>query len=94
MGKASLPRYDAAYLNNRPPRYPSKAVELNESGKVTLDVYVDADGRAKEVSVKRSSGFERLDSAAKDAVRFWRFEPARVGNQAVGANVLITIPFN
>jgi protein TonB len=36
-----------------------------------------------EIKLKQSSGFERLDKAAMDAVRQWRYVPARRGDTPI-----------
>ena len=60
-----------------------------------LRVLVGADGqRANRWTIAASSGFERLDRAAQDAVRRWRFVPARRGNDAVAAYVNVPIAFS
>ena len=58
-----------------------------------LRVYVNAAGAAERVEMRTSSGFERLDQAAHDAVYRWRFVPARQGDQPVPAWVLVPITF-
>jgi protein TonB len=40
-------------------------------------VLVGADGRPKDVKIKTSSGFERLDRAAREAVLGWTFVPGK-----------------
>ena len=50
-------------------------------------------GSAGEIQVRESSGYARLDNAARDTVRGWRFVPARRGETAVPAWVLIPISF-
>ena len=87
------PRFDAAYLNNPAPAYPSLSRRLGEHGRVMLRVYVNADGTTREVQLRTSSGSNRLDQAAKDAVERWRFVPARQGDATVGAWVLVPISF-
>jgi periplasmic protein TonB len=77
------PRADAAHLNNPAPVYPSISRRLGEQGCVQLDVYILADGSVGEIKLKRSSGFPRLDQAALEAVRNWRYQPARRGNEAI-----------
>lgn len=77
------PRYDAAHLNNPAPAYPSMSRRLGEQGRVELDVYILADGSVGEIKLKRSSGYSRLDQAALDAVRQWRYLPARRGSEAI-----------
>lgn len=87
------PRFDAAYLDNPPPAYPAMARRLREEGRVLLRVLVTADGRAGSIEVATTSGSERLDQAALDAVRRWRFVPAKRGDAAVAAHVIVPISF-
>jgi protein TonB len=54
---------------------------------------VSADGAPAEIEVRQSSGFERLDEAALQAVRQWRFVPAKRGSQNVAASVIVPIQF-
>lgn len=89
----SPPRFDADYLSNPAPDYPAASRQLREQGSVQLRVFVTADGRAGEVRVHQGSGFERLDQAAIDAVRRWRFVPARQGDGPVAAWVIVPINF-
>jgi protein TonB len=88
------PRFDAAYLDNPAPAYPSTSRRQHEEGRVLLRVRVGADGRAESVEIATSSGYDRLDRAAQDAVRRWRFEPARRGTEAVAAYVNVPIAFS
>ena len=87
------PSFDAAYLRNPPPVYPALSRRRGEAGQAVLRVFVNAQGTAQQVELRQSSGFERLDQAALDAVRQWRFVPARQGEQAVAAWVLVPIQF-
>lgn len=87
-------RFDAAYLNNPKPVYPSTSRRLGEEGKVVLRVRVDPQGLATDVEIKTSSGYVRLDTAAHDAVAQWRFVPARRGDEPIAAWVLVPIVFN
>lgn len=87
------PVYTADYLENPPPGYPSMSRRLGEQGRVVLRVRVTAGGSAGEIQVRESSGHARLDNAARDTVRRWRFVPARRGATPVSAWVLIPISF-
>jgi protein TonB len=87
------PRFDADYLNNPAPAYPLAAKRRGEEGKVVLRVQVGPDGRAGDVVIAASSGFPLLDEAALAAVRGWRFVPARRGEAAVAASVLVPLRF-
>lgn len=88
------PRFDAAYLDNPAPSYPALARRLREEGRVLLRVFVTAEGRAGSVEVAKSSGHARLDEAALEAVRRWRFVPAKRGDEPVAASVFVPIAFS
>jgi protein TonB len=75
------------------PSYPTSARRLGVQGMTTLRVYVAADGRVGEVLIHESAGHPDLDSAAAEAVKRWRFEPARRGAEAVGVWVLLPVEF-
>ena len=86
-------RFDAAYLNNPRPAYPMLSRRLREEGQVMLRVLVSPEGQPARVELRTSSGSERLDRAAQEAVARWRFVPARRGDVAVEAWVLVPIVF-
>ncbi|MFO1374828.1 MAG: energy transducer TonB [Agitococcus sp.] len=77
------PRSDASGLNNTSPTYPAMSRRLAEQGKVLLEVLILANGTVGEIKLKQSSGFKRLDDAALQTVKQWRFQPAKRGNQAI-----------
>ena len=88
------PRFDAAYLQNPPPAYPSLARRMGEQGRALLRVLVSAEGAAEKVELKASSDSTRLDHSALDTVARWRFVPARQGELPVSAWVLVPISFS
>ena len=87
------PNFNAAYLNNPAPAYPQNSRRLGHQGRVILRVLVNADGNPDKVEVRTSSGFSQFDDAAFEAVRRWRFVPARQGEKPVAAWVLVPIIF-
>lgn len=89
----SEPIFDAVYLNNPRPIYPSAARDGGVQGKVLLEVNVTKQGVAGEIVVSSSSGFEVLDDAALSAVRQWRFIPAKKGAEIVEAKVVVPVEF-
>ena len=89
----SAARFDAAYLQNPAPKYPPISRRLGEEGKVLLRVKVAADGSATAVALEKSSNFERLDEAARQVVTHWRFVPAKRGDEAIEATVIVPIVF-
>jgi protein TonB len=86
-------RFDADYLQNPAPIYPALSRRMGEEGKVVLRVFVSPDGLPEKMEVRTGSGSSRLDKAAQDAVRRWKFVPARRGDEAVGAWVQVPIVF-
>lgn len=66
---------------------------MGEQGRVVLRVLVSSDGHAERVELRTSSGSPRLDDVALATVRRWKFVPARQGDQAVPAWVLVPISF-
>jgi protein TonB len=87
------PTFNAAYLSNPVPRYPLASRRSGEQGTVTLRVLVARDGAAARVKLERSSGSPHLDAAALEAVKAWRFTPARRGADAIESWMLVPIMF-
>ncbi len=87
------PAFSAAYLRNPAPRYPVAARRAGEQGTVTLRVLVTRDGLPARVDVEKTSGSAQLDAAALEAVKVWRFVPARQGTDAIESWVLVPIVF-
>jgi periplasmic protein TonB len=75
------------------PSYPSTARRAGIQGTTLLGVFVGADGRVGDVVVRESAGHPDLDAAAIDAVKRWRFEPGRRGNEPVSMWVLLPVQF-
>lgn len=92
-GQDSVALYRAEYLRNPQPEYPERSRENGEEGTVMLRVGVSAAGRASEVTVAASSGYPRLDRAAKAAVEGWRFVPAKRNGQPVDSVLTVPVRF-
>jgi protein TonB len=60
------------------PPYPAASLRANERGIVRLNFLIDVDGRVLQSKVERSSGYSRLDEAARAALGACRFRPATV----------------
>jgi protein TonB len=87
------PSFNAAYLRNPAPPYPPVARRSGEQGIVTLRVLVTPEGLPGRVQLEKTSGSIHLDNAAMEAVKGWRFTPARRGSEAVEGWVLVPIVF-
>jgi protein TonB len=81
------------YVRAPVPQYPRESSRRREYGTVVLRVLVDPEGRAAQIQVERSSGFQRLDDAARQAVEKALFRPYEVNGQRQSAQVLIPIEF-
>lgn len=77
------PRAEAGQLTNPAPTYPSLSRRLREEGIVVLEILIAADGTVGEIKIKSSSGFKRLDAAAVNAVKQWRYQAATQGNKKI-----------
>lgn len=87
-----LPSSDADYLQNPQPVYPAMSRRLGEQGKVVVRVLIGVDGSAQAAELRQSSGHPRLDQAALDVVRQWRYVPGKRGGvpEPMWFNVPIT----
>ena len=83
----------ASYLNNPPPDYPTVSRRLGEEGTVIIRALIEEDGHASIVQVEKSSGYLRLDRAAEEAVKKWKFEPGKKNGIPVAMWHLIPIKF-
>lgn len=73
------------------PAYPEGADEVAEPT-VLVHVVVEADGTVSAAHVETPHE-EAFDRAAVEAVRTWRFEPARRGDQPIRAAVRVSVRF-
>lgn len=80
----------------RPPRpiYPALSKRSGESGVVIIAVYYSSAGHAKRAEVFKSSGFERLDRAARDAVMASQVTPFRRAGVNEDTQFLLKAPIN
>jgi TonB family protein len=76
------------------PAYPERARRLGIEGQVVLQFVVDQFGRV-ERDIQVIDSFPMFDQAAIDAVRQWRFSPARDRNgNAVRVVISVPLQFN
>lgn len=57
------------------PEYPAASVRAQETGLVVLQFLIGADGTAIDSKVDKTSGFRRLDEAARNALSLCKFKP-------------------
>lgn len=94
QGTITAPQFGAAYLHNPKPGYPATAKRMGLEGTAMLKVLVSRNGDALEVEIAQSSGHEILDKSAVEAVRSWRFVPAKHGDSPVEEWVQVPVAFH
>ena len=62
----------------RAPDYPMASRRAGETGTVRLQFLVDQDGKVVDSRIESSSGYARLDEAARDALALCHFIPGTV----------------
>ncbi|WP_431276860.1 energy transducer TonB [Variovorax ureilyticus] len=87
-----LPSSSADYLQNPKPAYPAMSRRLGEQGKTIVRVLIGVDGLPKQATIFRSSGYERLDEAARQAVMSWRYVPGK--RNGVAEPMEFNVPIN
>jgi protein TonB len=90
--RVELPSSDADYLQNPKPVYPPISKRLGEQGKVVVRVLIGADGTAQDAQLKDSSGYDRLDRAAIETARKWRYVPGK--RNGVPEAMWFNVPIN
>ncbi|MBM3590560.1 MAG: energy transducer TonB [Alphaproteobacteria bacterium] len=85
--------FDAQYLNNPAPIYPSVAKSRGIEGKVLLEVLVSDKGEPLNIKIISSSGSYILDESAFETVQNWQFIPAKKMGKFVQASVIVPIEF-
>jgi protein TonB len=80
-------------LRSFDPPYPSRSRFAGEEGTVLVKVSISPLGAVLDAQVERSSGYQRLDEAALQSIRSWRFAPATRGAQAVASWVSVPVKF-
>ncbi len=90
-----VPESEIDFLGKKPVvTYPLASKRANEHGLVMLAVVVDTRGVVNQISVFRSSGYQRLDEAAVRAVKTARFRPYIHDGVAVSVEIRIPVEFS
>ena len=74
------------------PAYPAAARTMRASGVVKVEVVIDENGDVAEV--KKANGHTLLQTAAKDAIRKWKFRPVTRDGQPVRASGFVNFNFS
>jgi TonB family protein len=79
-------------LSKVEPEYSEQARDAKYQGTVLLQIVVDTDGKAKNISVIKSLGYG-LDEKAVEAVSIWTFQPGTMGGVPVPVMAQIEVNF-
>jgi TonB family protein len=82
----------ARLISSVSPAYPALARSIGLQGEVTIDALIDSTGRV--AAMKPLSGPVLLRGAAMDALRQWKYEPARLNGQPASTHLLVTMNFH
>lgn len=93
IGLAGRARPAMGDKRNLPPVYPPLSAQLGEQGTVVLRLYIGADGQVHASDILTTSGYSRLDAAARDAAAKWRFTPAVRDGQPIPSEFDLTLHF-
>lgn len=81
-----------ARVESPPPEYPQEARDARIQGVVVLEVVIDSAGSIADIKVIRGLPLG-VTEAAIEAVRQWRFEPARLNDEPVAVQYVLTVRF-
>jgi len=82
------------YQPDADPYYPSFSKRAGEQGEVVVRLIIDESGIVEEVALLRSSGFPRLDRAASEIGKRYRFKPYSVNGNPARISTNLLIKFN
>lgn len=92
-GPVSVSDLGSKMIAMTPPRYPIESRRRKEQGTVVLSLLLGLDGAVAQITLAQSSGFDRLDKAALEAVRKWRWSPTLRNGEPVAVRGTVDIPF-
>jgi len=81
------------YRENAPPVYPEIARIRGYEGIVLVSAEILPDGRVGNMKIRKSSGYAILDQSAIEAVKPWKFEPAKKSGDPFTVWVELPIKF-
>lgn len=72
--------------------YPALARAQGVQGDVTIDALIDGNGKVSATNVL--TGNPLLQKAAVDALRLWKYQPAKLNGEAIPIHINVTISFH
>ncbi len=81
------------YIQEPRPEYPSSSKRMGEEGKVIMRVLINEKGRAERIEIQKTSGYSRLDDAAKRAMLRALFKPYMENGKIIPVYAIVPINF-
>jgi TonB family protein len=82
---------DSKTCSNAEEYYPRQSRQLNETGAVLLRFIVEANGSLSSVEVEKSSGYRRLDQAARKLLETCKFKAGMVNGKLEKSSATIEV---
>jgi len=73
--------------------YPPVSRRLSEQGVVAVKYVISETGEVTNATVEKSSGYSRLDEAATQCVKDWRFKPATQGGRPIAVSSSVNVQY-
>ncbi|NOX98456.1 MAG: energy transducer TonB [Verrucomicrobia bacterium] len=80
-------------MKRRAPIYPTLARKKGYEGTSVFIATINPDGTIKDLQLSQTSGHPILDKAAKEALRHWKFTPAKRNGSTVASQLRIPVVF-
>lgn len=92
--QTDIGKLEVLYQPDADAYYPSFSKRSGEQGEVAVKLIIDESGSVEEVALLRSSSFPRLDRAATEIGRRYRFKPYLVNGSPARISTNLLIKFN
>jgi protein TonB len=92
--QTDIGKLEVVYQPDADAYYPSFSKRSGEQGEVVVRLIIDESGSVEEVALLRSSSFPRLDRAATEIGRRYRFKPFLVNGSPAKISTNLLIKFN
>jgi protein TonB len=86
-------KIDGRYRPDFQPAYPASMVRLQKEGDVTVRVFIDPDGRVRDVQLVSAPDPAFFDATRTQALKRWRFVPATRDGVPMASEKVMTIQF-
>lgn len=92
--KNNFQKIEVVFQPNQDDYYPSFSKRAGEQGEVVVNLIIDKHGLVKEVKIIKSSSHQRLDEAALEIAKDYKFRIYKVNNIPTQLSTNLLIKFN